>query len=95
MYSFALIFDAIKLSSPAPSLSASARMSDRHINNRQKNYEKFVKSRAIMMTGPKIWSVISGSLYPAFVIQREFVRRIQGTRHLVRYTGTFVIPGVR
>ena len=37
------------------------------------------------------------SLYPGFVIPREFVKsllgRIQGTRHLVRYTGKFVIPG--
>ena len=42
---------------------------------------------------------VESSLYLGFVIPREFVRsllgRIQGTRHLVRYTGNFIISGVR
>ena len=40
-----------------------------------------------------------GSLYRKFVKPREFISnllgRIQGTRHLVRYTGKFVISEVR
>ena len=40
-----------------------------------------------------------GSLCRKFVKPREFIRnlsgRIQGTRHLVRYTGKFVITEVR
>ena len=53
-----------------------------------------------MMKGPKNWFVISkSSLYPGFVIPREIIwsllGRIQGTRHYVRYTGKFVISGVR
>ena len=39
------------------------------------------------------------SLYSGLVIPKEFTRsllgRIRGTRHLVRYTGKFVISGVR
>ena len=42
---------------------------------------------------------IESSLTQGFVKPREFIKkllvRIQGTRHLVRYTGKFVISGVR
>ena len=52
-----------------------------------------------MMKGPNFFRNIESSLYPGFLIQREFVMsllgRIQGTKHLVRYTGKFVISGVR
>ena len=49
-----------------------------------------------MVKGPEIWFVyIESSLNRGFVKLREFIRnflgRIQGTRHLVRYTGKFVI----
>ena len=47
-----------------------------------------------MMKGPNIES----SLHPGFLIKREFVRsllgRVQGTRHLVRYTGNLIVSGV-
>ena len=52
------------------------------------------------MKGLKNWFVITRVLHiRMFVIPMEFVRgllgRIQGTRHLVRYTGKFVLSGVR
>ena len=62
--------------------------------------KKFVISRVFMVKGPEIWFVISkSSLNRGFVKPREFTRnllgRIQRTRHLVRYTGKFVISEVR
>ena len=68
-------------------------------NNRRTNYEMFVIEGNYDEGTQLLVRNIESSLYPGLVIPTEFVRnlldRIQWTRHLVRYTGKFVISGVR
>ena len=68
-------------------------------NNRRKSYEKFVTFEGNYDEGTKFFSLYREFVISGVRIQREFVMsllgRIQGTKHLVRYTGKFVISGVR